>query len=241
MPPGLGIIRSRKGSGRNLRSLSVGPQRRRGSPRPRHASMETAVRRPPRLIVRPCCCAPDPTPPQKRGIGHQVEQVVEPAAGIGARPTVQLGLHLPYPSFGPSRTGSGIVGIHRRVSWHCIFLLCRTCCPPSPCGGLSRPRTTTGAPPRPRPSVDGGPSPTIRTGCPAARATGGRFPRSLLIVDQGGARLYPRGIATATPQTFTVASRTDRRQPARELPTHEGGRRAPLPAQIHQVRAGGTL
>jgi hypothetical protein len=34
---------------------------------------------------------------QRRRVIHEVEQVVEPAARIGRRPTVKLGLHLRYP------------------------------------------------------------------------------------------------------------------------------------------------
>jgi len=35
---------------------------------------------------------------QRRRVVHKVEQVVEPAAGIGRRPTVKLGLHLKIPA-----------------------------------------------------------------------------------------------------------------------------------------------
>ncbi len=34
---------------------------------------------------------------QRRRVIHEVEQVIEPAAGIGRRPTVKFGLHLRYP------------------------------------------------------------------------------------------------------------------------------------------------
>jgi len=46
-----------------------------------------------------------------------------------------------------------------------------------------------------------------------------------------GARLCPSGLATATPQTFTVASRACTRKPAREFPphSHASGRAAPGP------------
>ena len=57
-------------------------------------------------------------------------------------------------------------------------------------------------------------------------------------LDEGGARLCPCGIATSTPQTSPwppgQLRNTDRGVPHR--PTD--GRCAPLPAQIHQVRAG---
>jgi len=38
-------------------------------------------------------------------------------------------------------------------------------------------------------------------------------------VDGLGTRLYPCGLAMATPWTFTMASRTERNKPSRELPT----------------------
>jgi hypothetical protein len=37
-------------------------------------------------------------------------------------------------------------------------------------------------------------------------------------LDEGGAQLYPCGIATVTPQHVTVASQADIRKPAREFP-----------------------
>lgn len=40
---------------------------------------------------------------QRRRVVHEVEQVIEPAAGIGHRPTVKLGLHLRYPPPRPHR------------------------------------------------------------------------------------------------------------------------------------------
>src|SRR5215213_3638821 len=96
--------------------------------------------------------AHDPLPrnPQRRRVMHEVEQVVEPAAGIGRRPMVQLGLHPQYPGERPlrDRVVRG-VGIHQRLSCHCSLLTARYRCRPSPCGRLSRSRTTTAAPPRP--------------------------------------------------------------------------------------------
>jgi hypothetical protein len=52
--------------------------------------------------------------------------------------------------------------------------------------------------------------PTRRAGCPAGRATADGSHVHLESIDEGGARLYPDSIATATPQTFTVASPPDR-------------------------------
>jgi hypothetical protein len=65
-------------------------------------------------------------------------------------------------------------------------------------------------------------------------------------LDEGGAQLCPCGIATATPQHYTMASKTDNQMPAPEFPTRptsglRSGRCAPHPAHIHQVRAGRAL
>jgi hypothetical protein len=78
---------------------------------------------------------------------------------------------------------------------------------PSPCGRLSRPRTTTGPPPHPA---------GIGRRCafpPGSRllpgmGTGGMVPTFTPEPFDGvGAQLCPCSIATATPQAFTVASR----------------------------------
>lgn len=49
----------------------------------------------------------------------EVEQVVEPAAGIGRRPTVKLGLHLRYPPARPRRVRRRGVTVRWRVFRHC--------------------------------------------------------------------------------------------------------------------------
>jgi len=63
-----------------------------------------------------------------------------------ACPSVQLGLPSEYPLLG--RVDRHWCGrIHARPPERLLML--RSCCPPSPCGRLSRPRTTTRTPPRP--------------------------------------------------------------------------------------------
>jgi hypothetical protein len=60
-------------------------------------------------------------------------------------------------------------------------------------------------------------------------------------LDEGGAQLYPCGIA-ATPQHFAVASRQTSTCPPGSSPfRHEGNGCAPLPAHIRQVGAGEPL
>jgi hypothetical protein len=57
-----------------------------------------------------------------------------------------------------------------------------------------------------------------------------------------GAQLCPCGIATVTPQSFTVASRQTSISPPRSSPPrNEGNGYAPLPAHIRQVGAGKPL
>ena len=91
---------------------------------------------------------------------HEVEQVVEPAARIGRRPTVKFGLHLRYP---PTRTHRSSVGWSATVRW-CVFrhyslhpfskLL-----PPFPlCTGFPPLRVLRRLRPVPSRSVDDGPS-----------------------------------------------------------------------------------
>ena len=64
-------------------------------------------------------------------------------------------------------------------------------------------------------------------------------------LDGGGAQLYPCGIATATPQHFTVASGTAIYKTAQEFPedpaTSPVTRYAPHPAHIRQIGAGKPL
>lgn len=108
---------------------------------------------------------------------HEVEQVIEPTARIGRRPTVQLGLHLQYPN-----PRARILGVQRGVFWHCRPSLHVLRCRPSPCDRLSRPRSTTAAPPRPIRSAVGAPIRSPHQGDEERRAVTGRFPCSLWFV-----------------------------------------------------------
>lgn len=70
---------------------------------------------------------------------------------------MQLGLNIQYPLLGLFEARPRRVRIHSRPPGISVTSL-RVCCPPSPCGRLSRPRTTTQAPPLLPPSVDGAPA-----------------------------------------------------------------------------------
>ena len=86
----LGIIRSRTGNGRKLRSFNSDRSPSRNILDARPPRWTTRSRHPP----RPCgtLVAPHPIPghQQERRIGDEVEQIIEPAMRIITGPTVQL-------------------------------------------------------------------------------------------------------------------------------------------------------
>ena len=118
-------------------------------------------------------------------------------------------------------------GIHQRPPGLAALPLL-TRCLPSPCGRLSRPRTTTQAPPRPTPTADDVPARP-----PSSCRRGGRCRTvptfTIEPLDGGGAQLSPCGIATSTPQTFLVASPADDMKTTRKLPATISGH-APRPS-----------
>jgi hypothetical protein len=108
-----------------------------------------------RLAVHPgragALVSPHPTPPnqQERRVTDKVEQVIKPTQAIIGCPSVQLGLDSQYPRLRLLGGRPRRAGVHRRPSGMPAPPL-RTRCPPSPCGRLSRPPTTTGTPSPPR-------------------------------------------------------------------------------------------
>src|SRR4051794_27961217 len=68
---------------------------------------------------------------QRRRVVHKVEQVVEPAARIGHRPTVKLGLHSRYPSPGITPEGRA-TRIHEWIFRHHSVLVFSFPLPPFP-------------------------------------------------------------------------------------------------------------
>src|ERR1019366_2095757 len=116
-------------------------------------------------------------------------------------------------------------------------LLKLTRCRPSPGTRLSRARSTTAAPPHPRlrqaSRLSPSRSPWPEDGC-------GTHPDGSHVhchpINGLGTRLYPCGLATATPQTFTVASRPRRNRPSLKFPCPCSGQGAHRePARIHRV------
>ena len=206
LPFALGIIRSRTGSGRKLRSRNEVRSWSRKSSTPGPAWMDdtgAAVH-----AGRACTLvAPHPIPrhQQERGIGDEVEQIIEPAMRIITGPTVQFGLDLSYPSFGPIQGRLQFVGIHRRLSEHSSVLPADLLAPFAMCAPLVRSDYYgASAPPDGHQPATG--LPIGRAGCAAGRATADGSHVHTSSIDQVGGRLYPDSIATPTPQTFSVAS-----------------------------------
>src|SRR4029077_6939829 len=120
-------------------------------------------------------------------------------------PSMQLGLDLQYPCLRLARRRPRRARVHRRPPGLPVPNL-QACWPPSPCGRLSRPRTTTRPPSSP--GADG-----RRQACPSpVWTTGGEGgPRSVPTfttqpVGGGGDQLCPCSIAMGTPQAFPMAS-----------------------------------
>ena len=97
--PGLGIIRSRTGSGANCRAFRSSRSRGRNP----SSADEDRLRPQPVDPRRPLpSVAPDPGPRHHEDgrVTDEVEQVVEPAIRIIDRPLMQLGLDPQYPRLG---------------------------------------------------------------------------------------------------------------------------------------------
>src|SRR4051812_33968814 len=104
---------------------------------------------------------------------HEVELVVEPAARIGRRPTVKLGLHLRYPRPRPHRDLVAGTAIRRRVLRHCSLLPFSKPLPPFPmCAGFPRLGVLRRLRPAPDRSAVAAPSPTSHIGHAAVGGTG---------------------------------------------------------------------
>ena len=217
LPPGLGIIRSRTGSGRKLRSFSCGPQ-----PVEELLDPLLGLDGVGGLAVHPgrarALVTPHPIPrhQQERGIGDEVEQIIEPAMRIITGPTVQLGLDLQYPALRPDTGRAPDRRYSPATSWHSSLLTADLLAPFAMCAPLARSDYYgASAPPV-------GHQPT--TGLPARRlaARDRATPDGSHVhhrpIDEVGAQLYPGSIATPTPQAFSVASSPASINPASELP-----------------------
>ena len=151
-PRPFGINRWRTGNGRNEPSLTCARRSSRNPATPTVSSTAATVQ-PSTPGVSRAGVARDPGErhAQRRRVMHEVEQVIEPAARIGHRPTVKLGLHpsIPRPEVRVPARATPYSPVDLSASQRPSSSRFR--CRPSPCGRLSRPRSTTAAPPRPGP------------------------------------------------------------------------------------------
>jgi hypothetical protein len=230
----------RHGPGPKAAVLQAGPQLGEEGLLAPHVSTSSAVS--PSTPPSGPLVAPHPTPPnqQKRPITDEVEQITKPTGPILGRPSGQLGLDPQYPRLrlldGERRPRRA--GMHRRPPSLPATSL-RTRCRPSPCTRLSRARTTTAAPPAPRPTAVGEPA-RHRPGRTAGRRPQKRSHVPHLPVD-GAVPSFPRQ------PRHTTAADLQRGLPAG--PPHRRRSRIAqpqacvhcCPAHIHQVGAGSGL
>ena len=155
--------------------------------------------------------------------------------GIIVRPTVQLGLDLQYPLLGPHTSQRPVHSVFTSVLPAFQHFRYRLAGPLRHVTGFPGLGLLRGLrPTRCHQSTTG--LPFRRAGCPAVRATTDGSHVHLQSIGQGGAQLYPGSIATATPQTFTVASPPVVTSRLRSSPpTHSGAGHALQPAHIRQI------
>ena len=151
-------------------------------------------------------CHPLPSNHKRRLVTDQVEHVAEPAIRFGPRPSMQLALMVEYPHPCRCRLGPRCAAIQQRPPRHLMRLLPR--CRPSPCDRLSRPPSTTAAPPRP--DTNSG-----RRTCPPpcgmqdGEGDIGSLPTFTDVRFDGvGAQLYPDGVAHPSDRNLGVGLRS---------------------------------
>ena len=237
----LGIIRSRTGRGAKRPSLELSSQ------------LGEQPLAPPRTMERrfhPVHAgrpgppvAPHPTPRHNAGTPGQQTRLYRSSnrrSGSSVAHWCSLVWISSTRASASSSVGPRLVGVHRRPPGIPAPLL-QTRCLPSPCGRLSRPRTTTEAPSHLR-------AISRRRACPLAAWLAGR---------EGGPRMVPtftmHRLTGSAPSFSPAASPRVRRRPspwppgrrsppASESPTTLIGRtRAAVPAHIHQIGAGSPL
>ena len=136
-----------------------------------------------------------------------------------SRPTVQLALGVEYPLPCLLETRPRLVAIQRHLL---PPSLTAARCLPSPCGRLSRPRTTTETPSLIGPSAGHEPALLLwLKGGPM------RFPRSRITIRWVGAQLYPCGPRAAASQSLLRRRGLSRRPSDKVSPTNID---LPLPA-----------
>jgi hypothetical protein len=156
---------------------SAGPAGHPGTPGHRCAARPAGRScRPRRACSRPGCPRPAIRHIQCRRVVHEVEQVIKPAARIGHRPAVKLGLHPGYPRPRPFRSRArGRCRSAARLAALQPPSLPETTAALPMCTGFSRLGVLRRLHPASGRSADSEPSPDPRAG----RARPGRLPCSL--------------------------------------------------------------
>ena len=195
--PGFGISRCRTGCG------SVGSvaqlfsdffEERRGAT---GTLFDLAPRHPvrARCLTAPVAGEPSPSRGKRSAVTYEIEQIREDLIGVRGTPPIQLALHVEDER-----------GIHRAGHQPASCLHCCIHCLPSPCGRLSRPRTTTKAPPLCRRDHR-----SLRSSCPRrGRRRGQGFSGSVDDLSSAlGADFTPCGIRPSGLAGFPEGWRAD--------------------------------
>jgi hypothetical protein len=145
-------------------------------------------------------CHTFPRVDQERRVIDEVEQITEPASGIVARPTVQLELHLRTENQAVSTSGQATTPVFTGVSPSIAVVSLTDTLPPFPMRRAFPGSEYYGGSVPSAPSA--GIGPIQRQHSPVERYTGTNTDGSHVhccSVNGLGIRLYPCGIATATP------------------------------------------
>ena len=226
-PPGLGINAFPHRQRPKRAVLSTAARRSPGTPAPRPLLPTSGGRQAVHAGSVRAVVARDPIErhDQRRRVVHEVEQVIEPAARIGHRPSVQAWPASPIPASKPRRSRTGASPFGDASSGIAASIPSRNRCRPSPCapgsprlGVLRRLRPV----PAGRPTVHPAPPRPAGRGRQGTSRDGSRVHCDSLV--EGGARLCPCGIAATTPQPFLVASPAAHASPTQEFPArHRAG------------------
>src|ERR1039458_5734165 len=132
-PPGVGILRSRTGRGRNEPSLRAARRSSRNPGTPTASSTQSTVRPSTPGVFAPWLPATRPNATTSvAGSCSEVEQGIKPAAKISRRPAVKLGLHPRYPRPRPLRGRARSTAIQQHNLRHCSLLPFSRPLPPFP-------------------------------------------------------------------------------------------------------------
>ena len=158
---------------------------------------------------------------QERRVADEVVQIIEPAAEDPRPPNGAAWPASSVPSTCARRSsGQATAPVFTGASSDITVPPCSSRCRPSPCGRLSRPRSTTAAPPHPRPSAGDAPIPAEPWRDDTERT---RMVPTFTVVRSTGEA--PGFAPAASPwlrrRRFTTTCQARHMQPSRQFPTPE--------------------